>query len=272
MSFQDVGKPGTKRSPNAGSSASYRPNAYSSSQQQNRSNTNNNSLSSEESGGDSGRLYAQASDSIKQYQKNVGLLETMNGQIGTKADGAVLETQHKVQVGVINELGAKIEKNLRLLEMNMSAMTRTEAAQCRATHVKLTRDFRSVESKFKKLLLDNRRKRNLIEATRREREDNERRKNEEDEFDKELMQQQMIMQENRVAEEIMKEREAEIQNISKGMNQVNEIYKDLANIVGEQQQDIDKIETTMEQSKVNAEAGLVQVTKANKEEGQCIVS
>lgn len=226
----------------------------------------------EDGSADSVRLYSQASDGIKQYQKNVGLLETMNSQVGTKADGAVLETQHKVQVGVINELGAKIEKNLRSLEISMSSMTRTDAARCRATHVKLNRDFRSVETKFKKLQLEARRKRNLVEAQRREREDGERRKNEEREFSQETMQQQLQMQENRFAEEIMREREHEIQNINKGMHTVNEIYKDLAHIVGEQQEDIDRIETTMEQSKVNAEAGLVEVTKANNAESQCVVS
>lgn len=274
MSFQDVGKPGaSRRPPSGGNSVSYRPSAYgSSSQQINRPNANKFSASDDDDNADSGRLHAQASDSIKQYQKNVGLLETMNAQVGTKADGPVLETQYKVQVGVVNELGSKIEQSLRSIETSMSTMTRTEAARCRATHVKLTRDFRSVEAKFKKLLLESRRKRNAIEAERREREDVERRKNEEDRLNQEDMQQKVQMQEDRFAEEIMREREREIKNINKGMHQVNEIYKDLANIVGEQQVMIDKVETTTEQSKNNAEAGLAEVTKANNAEGQCVIS
>ena len=75
-------------------------------------------------------------------------------------------------------------------------MSRTEASRCRATHVKLTRDFRTVETTFRKLQLDVRRKRNFIEAQRREREDNERRRNEQEEFNQETMKFQMQMQED----------------------------------------------------------------------------
>ena len=60
----------------------------------------------------------------------------------------------------------------------------------------------------------------------------------------------------RVHEEIMREREEEIRNINRGMHQVNEIYKDLAHIVGGQQEQIDTTETQMEESKANAEKGL----------------
>ena len=61
----------------------------------------------------------------------------------------------------------------------------------------------------------------------------------------------------------MREREEEIRNINKGMHTVNEIYKDLAHIVGGQQEQIDQIETQMEDARGNAESGLQQVQKAN---------
>jgi t-SNARE complex subunit (syntaxin) len=72
----------------------------------------------------------------------------------------------------------------------------------------------------------------------------------------------------------MREREEEIRNINKGMHQVNEIYKDLAHIVGSQQEHVDSIETQMEESRVNADAGLQQVEKANQQFGsaQCVIS
>jgi t-SNARE complex subunit (syntaxin) len=72
----------------------------------------------------------------------------------------------------------------------------------------------------------------------------------------------------------MREREEEIRNINRGMHQVNEIYKDLAHIVGSQQEHVDSIETQMEESKVNAESGLEQVEKANEKFGasQCTIS
>ena len=50
-------------------------------------------------------------------------------------------------------------------------------------------------------------------------------------------------------EEIMREREEEIRNINKGMHQVNEIYKDLAHIVGSQQEQIDTIEQQMDDAR-----------------------
>jgi t-SNARE complex subunit (syntaxin) len=72
----------------------------------------------------------------------------------------------------------------------------------------------------------------------------------------------------------MREREEEIRNINRGMHQVNEIYKDLAHIVGSQQDHIDRIETQMEDAKTNAQSGLAQVEKANEKFGQsqCIIS
>jgi syntaxin 7 len=71
----------------------------------------------------------------------------------------------------------------------------------------------------------------------------------------------------------MREREEEIRNINRGMHQVNEIYKDLAHIVGSQQEQIDQIETQMEESKENAEKGLAHVVKANeKASASCVIS
>ena len=80
--------------------------------------------------------------------------------------------------------------------------------------------------------------------------------------------QQLQLQEDRLHEEIMREREEEIRNINKGMHTVNEIYKDLAHIVGQQQEQIDQIENQMEDSRANAESGLQQVEKANEKYGQ----
>jgi t-SNARE complex subunit (syntaxin) len=84
-------------------------------------------------------------------------------------------------------------------------------------------------------------------------------------------QQQLIQQQleqDRLNEEIMREREEEIRKINKGMHTVNEIYKDLAHIVGQQQEDVDKIETQMEDTRDTAQSGLDQVHQANEKYGQ----
>jgi hypothetical protein len=85
--------------------------------------------------------------------------------------------------------------------------------------------------------------------------------------------QQLQIQQDRLSEEIMREREEEIRNINRGMHQVNEIYKDLAHIVASQQDDIDQIETQMDDARANAESGLQQVEKANEKFGstQCSI-
>ena len=85
---------------------------------------------------------------------------------------------------------------------------------------------------------------------------------------------QLQLQQDQLHQEIMTEREQEIRNINKGMHQVNEIYKDLAHIVGSQQEHVDQIETQMDNAKGNAESGLSQVQKANEKynQSQCTIS
>jgi t-SNARE complex subunit (syntaxin) len=84
-------------------------------------------------------------------------------------------------------------------------------------------------------------------------------------------QQQLQLMEDRLHEQIMREREDEIRTINQGMHTVNEIYKDLAHIVSTQQENIDQIETQMDDSRANAENGLKQVELANEKFGttQC---
>ena len=51
----------------------------------------------------------------------------------------------------------------------------------------------------------------------------------------------------------MKSREEDIQQINQKMNKVNEIYKDLGNLVSSQQDQIDGIEDAVADSNQNAE-------------------
>mmetsp|Transcript_48405 Transcript_48405/g.58593 ORF Transcript_48405/g.58593 Transcript_48405/m.58593 type:complete len:270 (+) Transcript_48405:126-935(+) len=269
MSFQDVGKSGAKRN-QTGATAAFNTTTYNASggvKGSNGGGFGGGSAGQSSSGG-----YSQASDGILQYQRNVGILDNIIKQVGTKADGPVLQTQFKVQVDVIRQLGSKIEKQLRDQEISIESMPRSDAARSRATHVKLTKDFRRVETAFKNLQLEARRKKDLVEAQRREREENERKKLEGGASDTEAMRLQIQMQQERINEEIMREREEEIRNINKGMHTVNEIYKDLANIVGSQQEDIDQIETTMEDTNEKAKSGLTHIEKANASQGQCVIS
>jgi t-SNARE complex subunit (syntaxin) len=62
----------------------------------------------------------------------------------------------------------------------------------------------------------------------------------------------------------MRGREEEIRSINGCIRQVNENYKRLAHIVGSQQEQIDRVETQMEESKENTESGLAHVVEANQ--------
>ena len=80
-------------------------------------------------------------------------------------------------------------------------------------------------------------------------------------------------QKQRINEEIMREREEEIRNIHKGMHTVNEIYKDLAHLVDNQQEGVDQIENQMENAKNNTSSGLKHIEKANEaSSSQCVIS
>jgi t-SNARE complex subunit (syntaxin) len=59
----------------------------------------------------------------------------------------------------------------------------------------------------------------------------------------------------------MQSREEDIQQINQKMNKVNEIYKDLGNLVSSQQDQIDEIEDAVADSNQNAEYGLDQLER-----------
>mmetsp|Transcript_28097 Transcript_28097/g.67685 ORF Transcript_28097/g.67685 Transcript_28097/m.67685 type:complete len:298 (+) Transcript_28097:117-1010(+) len=297
MSFQDVGRPGT-RPPQRRTQPKQARGGYSSAP----SSGNAGAFSSAAAGGSAGMGgaagiqsgiggsgtagssggYEQVSDSIVQYQRNVALLEKMSRTVGTKNDTSVTQTQYNLQIEVINQLGQRIENQLRSQESRLTALPRNEASSLRTTHVKLTRDYRLVEQQFKNVQLDVKRKRGLAEARQREaarmeEEEKERKRRAGgaggEDMTEEGMRWQMQIQEDKINEEIMREREEEIRNIHKGMHTVNEIYKDLAHLVDTQQEGVDQIETQMENTKENTATGLKHIEKANESsQSQCVIS
>lgn len=177
MSFQDVGRAGggrssrnnptQRRGPQQGNTGG----AFSSAAaaggngRTSRSIDNNNTTAATTT---TSSGYEQLSDSILQYQKNVALLERMSRKFNTPEDTSVLQTQYTLQIDVINQLGSRIETQLSAADKRLGTLSRSEAAQCRTTHVKLNRDYRMVEQKFKNVQLDVRQKKSLAEAKVRE--------------------------------------------------------------------------------------------------------
>jgi t-SNARE complex subunit (syntaxin) len=62
----------------------------------------------------------------------------------------------------------------------------------------------------------------------------------------------------------MRGRKEEIHGINGRMRQVNETYKSLTHVLGSPQEQIDHVETQMDESKENAENELAHVVKANE--------
>lgn len=224
-----------------------------------------------------GMGYSALSDDILAYRRHVDMLQKLAAMAGTPQETAATQTQLRLQTDVVSALGQKIESKLLASERTLASTGGgggggPTAAQARATHAKLTRDYRRVETIFKNIQMDIKRRKGLAEARRKEALEEEERKKYAGDAQEEARRMQLQMQEDRLAEEIIREREEEIRNINKGMHTVNEIYKDLAHIVGDQQDDIDAVENHMEDANKNAQAGLNQVQKANeKADNACII-
>ena len=137
------------------------------SSQNNYNNNPNNNTTTTSSSSSSG-YYDHISDSILQYQKNVDLLHRLASKLYTPSSTPVLQTQYTLQIDVITQLGSRIESQLSAADDRLAKMSRSEAAACRTTHVKLHRDYRMVEQTFKNVLLDVRKKKSLEEARGRQ--------------------------------------------------------------------------------------------------------
>lgn len=221
--------------------------------------------------------YSAISQAILHYQQNVFILSNITESIGrgSSNDSNVLKQQYDLQTNVLQELSSKILLQLEQLDkQKLSQRHNHNPQQHRATYLKLTRDYRWVETKYKNVQLDAKRKWSTLQMEQNRILEEEQRRHLEVHLDHDNSQMQMELHEDRIVEEIMREREEEVRNINKGMHQVNEIYKDLANIVTFQQEQVDEVEVTMEQANKNAESGLKQIEKAHAKanENTCIIS
>jgi syntaxin 7 len=75
-----------------------------------------------------------------------------------------------------------------------------------------------------------------------------------------------------VDEAIMREREKELQKINRDIRLVNEMFKDMADIVDKQGVMVDEIVVSTEKSHEKAKAGLDHVKKAASNQSSCLVS
>lgn len=73
---------------------------------------------------------------------------------------------------------------------------------------------------------------------------------------------------------LLEEREQNIDDIARSVQEVNEVFKDLANLVEKQGEDVAKIEVNVGEAHAQTEAGVAHLTKAAEYQGKyrkCII-
>jgi t-SNARE complex subunit (syntaxin) len=261
MSFQDVGKRNSNRQPvnaamKGGSSSSSGFGGGPSSV-----------FASMSSGVSAASVTAQISDSLTQYHRNVGILEKIAQALlanNNSIQREELEQQYKAQSDVLRELESRLKEQILGQRQRLQNQSQTSAQKQALS--KLERDFERVQSTVTALKARVNKHAKQYQQRGGTSISNENSNNNNKALSA-LQQQQILLQQDRLQEEIMREREEEIRKINQGMHQVNQIYKDLAHIVGEQQEHVDAIEDKMEDSKTAAQSGLDQIHKANEKYG-----
>eukprot|EP00934_Nitzschia_sp_Nitz4_P006887 Nitzschia sp. Nitz4//scaffold215_size37433//7169//8134//NITZ4_007746-RA/size37433-augustus-gene-0.34-mRNA-1//-1//CDS//3329542136//6877//frame0 len=259
MSFQDVGRNNNTRRQPANATFGSKPATSAG------TGSSAASTSSKMSWGNSPASISQISESLTQYQRNVGILEKIAQQLLTTTAGSArseLEQQYHVQCDVLQQLEQKVRDLL---------LAQRRTGEQKQALTKLERDFERVQGLATSA---------KAKVTRQQKQWQQRNAAALDQpttqmqaMQQEQQQFQIQLQQDKLHEEIMREREQEIRNINQGMHTVNEIYKDLAHIVGSQQEQVDQIENQMEDARDNATSGLEQVQKANEKynQSQCVL-
>jgi len=192
------------------------------------------SVGSSTSGNPFGR---EVSDAILQYQRNVGLLENISKTVvnqqfkkGTTSAQQheqmnLIHNQYQVQTEVVAQLGSKIESLLKQCETDTcNISSRTQATRARNTLLKLTRDYRTVQARYKNIAL-NVRQQQRMEQTILNEQYQEQIRNSVNEEEVRRLKLQLREEEDQLNLQIMREREEEILKINKGIHTVNQIYK-----------------------------------------------
>ncbi|VEU43958.1 unnamed protein product [Pseudo-nitzschia multistriata] len=277
MSFQDVGRKSSNRKVVNARMGAASSSAYNNSNSNSSTSNNSSSVFGSMSALSASTATSQISDSLTQYHRNVGILEKIarsllscqTNQTSTLQRDE-LELQYKAQTDVLRQLESRLKEQILAQRQRLSSQSQTSSQK--QALAKLERDFERVQSSVVAL---------RARVTKQQKQYQQRGYNgggagsnaapgseySNNAAKTALEQQQLLVQQDRLQEEIMREREEEIRKINKGMHQVNQIYKDLAHIVGEQQEHVDQIEDKMEESKTAAQSGLDQIHKANESYG-----
>lgn len=191
----------------------------------------------------SSTLFAKLNVEIIQYQRLVHELEALVDKSGRTPED---QWRSRILLRSIEEADQYIWTQIQQ-QCHQQSADRT----VRASFGKVHRDYKRVNSTFRKILM-NYKARQGVELSfltaQRER-------------PKSLKEQQAV--EDDFFERTMKEREQEINRINAAMQQVNDIYKDLAHLVVSQQDQIDQVEGNIQYSNAATLVGTEHLKQVN---------
>jgi len=246
---------------------------------------------------------ASISDLLQNFQQNMVLLERLGTALAQDPDPDEYSlSQVAAQQDVVDELAASIRKAFAEMPRKIEDLPRKEQARPKAALSKLRKDFDRVAVDLRKTIEKikaSRRaalKRNGKVTTARSGNTKPHITSGKGDLQKphrvgqaqfgpsdapgdldvmigdERIQLQVAMEEEAINDAILREREEEITEINQNVHKVNEIFKDLANLVDKQQTEVDQIGDLVEKSHAHAEKGLDQVQKAAKLQPSCAIS
>eukprot|EP01038_Epipyxis_sp_PR26KG_P012875 gene12875-17253_t len=247
------------------------------------SGTNSNS-----SGGDP---IAQFGDSLQNFQRKSLSCKDKIKEMRRRKVGPSEKSELDSQIREIRDIESKLKNQLDHQLQQLETLPRTESAAKRAQLGKLQKDFERLKVSVQSLLSESQ----LIKVSldipesdtfaRTGDTSSKNRANSNDNFvgggvgrgggfmqDQQLMQLKPVMQGHEVDEAIMEERERDIKKMNQDLMMVNEMFKDVANLVQQQEEQVVKIQTDTEVSHERAKAGLEQVQQAAAYQPTCSIS
>jgi len=207
---------------------------------------------------------AMIGENLKHFQQNVKFLQRLVDSIGKQP---VADQQLRAQIAVVDDLAVRIGQQLSEQVRDLERRPKHEAAALRVQHAKLSKDYNRVLNQCKLVKQKAIEKQNQLRAAPSD--FKVLRDPETIEGDLKL---QVQLQDEAVNEAILLEREKEMVEIHQKVSKVNEIFRDLANIVADQQEEIDSVEQMVDRSHQHARQGLTEVEKANEHNAGCVVS
>lgn len=219
------------------------------------------------------------------YQQQVQLYEKLARVLGGPRDDAELRSQLLAQECVVKEVGARVEQQVSTqLRAAEGLPTKGEKDRTKAEIQKMSKDAQRLKLRFenfgrgtaariRELDLVGRRADALFDGgAGRGGSGGEGGGGGGQRMQMLQQQQQQMLIAEDLDERLLQEREAEIVLINQSVVKVNEIFRDLGQLVSRQQEDIDVIEQNVQHSHAAAKSGLEQVEKAAKYQAGCILS